>query len=230
MDTGHLPLAVSPPEGAPENAPASNKVARLIEGDILLGSLAPAEWLRLTDLEERNRASRFEIRAALARLAAQGVLDHVRNRGYRVLVVSEAELSQRVEIRLMLELQSCALVVRRARAADCARLLALARAFEAAIETATVPGLDAANHRFHRALAALCGNPALERLINELRERTKPRGWQHWKTVSHSRKSAADHLAMVDALGRSDADGLRGIVATHILRLKPGPAPRIPRT
>ena len=204
---------------------APSRIARQIENDILLGQLRSGEWLKLVDVEQRYGASRFEIRGALARLAAQGVLEHVPHRGYRVLLVSEAELSQRVEIRLILELQTCELIARRATPADCERLLCLARRFEEAIETEPVPELDAANHRFHRELVALCGNPALERLINELRERTKPLGWQHWKTVAHSRKSAAEHVAMVEALNRADAARLQDVVCTHILRLKPGPRP-----
>ncbi len=205
--------------------PAPSRIARQIENDILLGQLRSGEWLKLIDVEQRYGASRFEIRGALARLAAQGVLEHVPHRGFRVLLVSEAELSQRVEIRLMLELQTCELIARRVTPADCKRLLGLACQFEEAIETEPVPELDAANHRFHRELVGLCGNPALERLINELRERTKPSGWQHWKTVAHSRRSAADHLAMVGALKRRDAGALQAIVCTHILRLKPGPRP-----
>ncbi len=203
---------------------ASADLARRIEADILLGGLQAGEWLRLTDVEERYSATRFEVRAALAHLAALRVLDHVPNRGYRVMTVSEEELSRRVEIRLLLELPICELIVRQATPANHSELLALAELFEAAIESATVPELDMANHRFHRALVRLCGNADLEQLINELRERTKPRGWMHWKTVSHTRQSAADHLAMVAALRRKDTPRLHGIVKRHILRI--GPAPR----
>ena len=200
-------------------------VAAQIEGDVLLGALAAGEWLRLSDMEERYRATRSDIRAAFTRLAAQRVLDHFPNRGYRVMTVTEEELVHRVEIRLLLELPLTPLLVQRATAEDRARLLQLARDFEQMLESATVSELDAANHRFHRALVRLCGNPDLERSINELRERTKPRGWQHWKTVSHSRQSPADHLAMVDALSRCDAAALRGITRKHILGL--GPPPRL---
>ena len=200
-------------------------MATQIEGDILLGSLAAGEWLRLSDMEERYGATRSDIRAAFTRLAAQRVLDHIPNRGYRVMTVTEEELVQRVEIRLLLELPLAPLLVERAKAADRGRLLELARDFERSLESATAPELEAANQRFHRALVQLCGNPELERLINELRERTKPRGWQHWKTVSHSRQSAADHLGMVDALTRCDAAALRRITLKHILGLGPPPRP-----
>jgi len=203
---------------------SATSLPQQIEGDVLLGVLGAGEWLRLSDMEERYEATRSEVRAAFTRLAAQRVLDHVPNRGYRVMTVNEEELVHRVEIRLLLELPLAALLVEQANAADHAALLHLARRFEAAIESATVPALDAANHQFHRALVQLCGNPELERLVNELRERTKPRGWQHWKTVSHSRESAGDHLAMVDAMTRGDAAELRRITKRHILRL--GPQPR----
>ena len=195
-----------------------------IEAEILLGSLNAGEWLRLVDMEERYAASRFEVRTALARLAAIKVLEHVPNRGYRVVVVTDDEAKQRIEIRLLLELPASELVLQRATPGDCDALRELALRFSWAIENATVSDLDLTNHRFHRTFIRLCGNPQLERLINELRERTRPSGWSHWKTVSHSRESAVDHLTMVDALEARDAARLRHTVRRHILRL--GPAPR----
>jgi DNA-binding GntR family transcriptional regulator len=186
--------------------------------------LQAGEWLRLVDMEARYGATRFEVRAALTKLAAVRMLEHVPNRGYRVNTVSDEELARRVEIRLLLELPLCPLIIHRATQADCDRLMQLAQHFAWAVENVGVAELDAANHAFHRALVQLCGNPDLARLVNELRERINPRGWTQWKTVSHSRQSAADHLAMVDALNRRDADLLRRIVRVHILRI--GPPPR----
>ena len=97
-----------------EAAALARGVAQEVEGDILRGMLGAGEWLRLGDMAERYRATRSEVRAAFTRLAAQRILEHTPNRGYRVMTVDEEELVQRVEIRLLLELPIAALVIKQA--------------------------------------------------------------------------------------------------------------------
>ena len=196
---------------------------RRIEEDVLLGRLAPGAWLRLVDMEQDYAASRFEVRAALAALATMRVLEHVPNRGYRVIVTSEEEVRHRVAARLLLEVPAVTLVPGRATAADLQGLRKLARQFEWAIEHAALHELDRANHAFHRAFFHLCDNPTIEQLINELRERPRPSGWQHWKTVSRNRGSAAEHFALVDAVEAGDGPELRRLAWQHILRSGPAP-------
>ncbi len=195
-----------------------------IQADLLLDEFKPGEWLRLVDMEERYQVSRFEIRAGLASLAAMELLEHVPNRGYRVVSVTEEEARQRTEVRILLELPAAEMVLRLASAEDCRKLYRMADHFAWCVENGTTAAIEAANHRFHRAFFALCGNPRLERLINETRERAWPSGWVHWKTVSSNRESAADHTAMVDAIAAGDSARLRGLAFRHLHRI--GSPPR----
>lgn len=199
-------------------------VMHRIKADILLGEFRPGEWMRLVDVAERYAASRFEVRSAFAGLAVIELLEHVANRGYRVAVVTDDEAAQWTEVRILLEVPATELVLQRATRTDHAVLRELANRFAACVEHGTTAEIEVLNHRFHRAFFALCGNPRLERLINETRERPWPRGWVHWKTVAGNRASAADHLAMVDALRDGDAAGLRTVALRHLRRT--GSAPR----
>ena len=206
------------PTAAP---PDARPTLERIRNDILLGHYRAGEWLRLVEIEARYQATRFETRAALANLAAIGLLEHLPNRGYRITVVDEAEARQRMEIRLLLEVPAAELVLRHAAPADHAVLRTLAEHFAWCVENAATAEIEHANHGFHRGFFALCGNDRLERLINEAREGAWPGGWVHWKTVAANRASAADHFALVDALQANDPGALRRAAFRHLLWRSP---------
>lgn len=221
-DVPHDPATTAPHDRLPI-VPSAAHLSRRIEADVLLGRLQPGAWLRLVDMEHQYGASRFEVRAAFTALAAIGILEHVPNRGFRVIETTDDELRQRVGARLLLEVPAVTLVAGRATGAELTQLRDLARQFEWAIEHAELHKLDLANHAFHRAFFYLCGNPSIEQLINELRERPRSSGWQHWKTVSRNRDSATDHFALVDAVEAGDEARLRRLAWRHILRSGPPP-------
>ena len=206
------PLApASQPDARPE------RVADRIRADLLVGTYRPGEFLRLVEMEAHYRATRSEVRSALATLAAVELLEHVPNRGYRVAVLDETEAWQHTELRLMLEVPAAVLVLRLVDAEGFRDLRREADRFAWCVDHGTTSDIEGANHRFHRAFFAHCGNPRLEHMINEARERAWPQGWMHWKTVSANRASAADHFALVDALESGDEQALRRVAFRHLL-------------
>ena len=87
-------------------APAASRSATVLDalrGAILNGDLAPGERLHEVRLAERLGASRTPIRAALQRLASEGLLDHAPQRGYRVRRFPLAEIVSAYDVRAVLE-------------------------------------------------------------------------------------------------------------------------------
>jgi len=87
-------------EGRAGTRPA---VAEAVRAAILRGEFAPGQRLIEADLCERFGASRFAVRAALADLSAQGLVEFQRNRGARVREISLAEAIEITEVRKLLE-------------------------------------------------------------------------------------------------------------------------------
>jgi DNA-binding GntR family transcriptional regulator len=195
-----------------------NDLVERIRLDLIAGRLRSGEWLRLNELEQRYGASRFEVRQALGVLSTLNALEHVENRGYRVHVADPEKNAYHREVRLVLELSTAARVMATATPADTKHLRRLAKQFEWSIENGTIGEVEMANHAFHRAFFALCGNPIMADTINNLRELIYPFSRDPWATVADRRKSARDHFDMVDALERKDLEELRQLMRSHLGR------------
>ena len=85
---------------------------------ILAGSLAAGAKLGETELANRLDVSRTPVREALSRLAAEGLVEIVPNRGARVAKWSDHDLEQIFELRLRLEPYAVGLAVPRLTNAD----------------------------------------------------------------------------------------------------------------
>ena len=193
-------------------------VTERLRSDILLGALRPGEWLRQIDLQERYQCTRASARSALATLAAGQMVEHVPNRGFRVVQPSAEVREEITEVRLMLELPAAEAIIASATAQDVARIQAAAEAFDAGVDQLPYPEMRALNHAFHRALVAPLLNGLLADTINDLRERDLPGDWSSWSIGANVRRSSQDHLDMAKAVAARDAEALRRLIRQHLTR------------
>jgi DNA-binding GntR family transcriptional regulator len=158
-------------ENGADLAPAHGEtVAHIVErlrDDILARRMAPGARLVEADLTQRFSVSRGPIREALRRLAAEGLIEHVPNRGALVRRLSVDDIRDLFQIRM--ELESLA-----------ARLAATAPEPEkrARFEQAIAPIFDERpretcaylieNADFHAAVMELAGNRQLKELALKL--------------------------------------------------------------
>ena len=74
-----------------------------LQGDILAGKLRPGLKLRLKDLIERYETGNSPLREALNRLSANGMVVREENRGFRVPLASNDDLTELTRTRCWLE-------------------------------------------------------------------------------------------------------------------------------
>lgn len=74
-----------------------------LQGDILAGKLRPGQKLRLKDLIERYETGNSPLREALNRLSANGMVVREENRGFRVPLASNDDLTELTRTRCWLE-------------------------------------------------------------------------------------------------------------------------------
>jgi GntR family transcriptional regulator of vanillate catabolism len=87
----------------PASITRSQSVTDRLREAILAGVFSPAEKLQEVPLAKMLDVSRTPIRAALHRLAAEGMLEYAPNRGYSVRNLATAELLEVIDIRGVLE-------------------------------------------------------------------------------------------------------------------------------
>jgi len=160
---------------------ATDAAYQRLRDDILSWRIQPGTPLSEVDLAERLGVSRTPLRAALARLALEGLVDTTRGRTALVSDVSPAGLAELFELREALEMQAVRLAARRR---DPAVFDGLAAEFAAAATILAEQGVEAyydVIDRFDVAVDAAVRNPTLTGALDTVRTR-----------VTRARRIAAD--------------------------------------
>ena len=148
---------------------ASDRAYQALRDEILSWRLRPGTPLNETELAARLGVSRTPLRAALARLALEGLVDTTRGRTGVVSDVSAGSVAELFELREALEAHAARLAARRR---DPAVFAALADDFAHAGETLADAGVDAYYEvvaRFDSAVDEAVANPALQGALDGVR-------------------------------------------------------------
>lgn len=143
-----------------------------IKQAILKRQLAPGTQLLEHVVSERFRASRTPIRAALRKLALEGLVDLIPNRGAFVIQPTEEEVREAYELRSKLELMGLEMAAARLTEEDYERMAKACREELEALERGDVAAALAANKAFHSLLARKSGNRFLASMTEHLLDKT----------------------------------------------------------
>lgn len=203
----------------PTSVTSSERVATRVREMILDGRLAPGARLGEVDLAGHLGVSRTPVREALNRLGAEGLVEHVPNRGARVATWTVAEVESVFELRSALEPQLAALAVPAATAQDIETLADLAQR----MLHVGLPGprrdLDAVvplNRAFHDHLARLADHPALASALATAVKAPMQRSNFVAYDEPTMRRSLAHHVEIVDAVRAGDPVWAHAVMTAHI--------------
>lgn len=187
--------------------------SRITAGDWPVGGRIPPE----AELVRQLGVSRNTLREAVRCLAHAGMVEvrqgdgtYVRaaaDGGETLRRIARASLRDQIEVRCALEEAAARLAASRRSAADVAALTQARDACVGLIAAGQLEDYVTCDFAFHRGIVAAAGNPALEELY--LYFATAIRGSIR-RTVGDAdipEPSDAHHRAVLDAIGRSDADG-----------------------
>jgi DNA-binding GntR family transcriptional regulator len=208
---------------------AEARICDAVRAAILDRRLAPGTKLQEVALGDFFGVSRTIVRQALRTLAHEGI---VALRDRRVAVVarpSAGDVTHVFAARKAIEVAVVEQAVARATRAEVAALRALVRDEEGAYRRGDRPAGLALSLAFHRKLGAMCGNPVLERYLNELVLRTSLAvALYEQPDTAHAH---AGHVALLDAIADRDARRAMRLMGEHLtelhhdLHLDAAPAP-----
>lgn len=196
--------------------PKSKPVFDKIRADIVEGKFHAGQWLKQADLESRYHASRSEVRAALSTLAERGMVEYVKNRGFRIFSYSEDELNEITELLEILEVAAVPGMIQRATPAAIDELQEIALRFERGIASSNAAQLRLINYEFHQKLNRLCPNRLIARNIQSLRESFISTPFDRYMTYDGLKAASAEHLEIVSLLESGDEDALRRLIKAHV--------------
>jgi DNA-binding GntR family transcriptional regulator len=192
------------------------QVSRALEAALVAGELQPGEIYSAPGLAERFGVSATPVREALLDLVRDGFVEVVRNRGFRVVEMSETDLDQIFAIRSLLEVSTTAQAADLLTSERLERLDALADAIEAAAASGDLIGYLDADRRFHGELISALDNPRLTELIDRLRRQTRLFGLDELVRSDRLTTSAREHRELLDALRAHDAQAAHDLMSAHI--------------
>lgn len=178
-----------------------------IRASIVSGDLAPDSVYSVAWLAQRLGVSATPIREALFDLGREGLIEVLPKRGLRVPRLSEADLDEITDLRLMVEVPPVARLAGVGIAdAELARLAGLATQTEHAARAGDIVGFLTADKAFHLGLLGLAGNRRLVEFVGRLRDQSRLYGLGGLRASGALARSAAEHAGILDAVrGRDPA-------------------------
>jgi DNA-binding GntR family transcriptional regulator len=186
-----------------------------IRSFILSGEVSPATKLGQVELAERFGISRTPVREALRRLAGEGLVEPLSNRGFRVADLGLDAVLRRLEVRAMLEPGIATLAAERRDERAIKRLYGSIAREERARSGIAVHD---ASRDFHISVALASGNDELVRVLESLwlvevgrrllSRRSAVSDWQH--------EDVQEHREIADAVAEGRAEDAGWLMAEHI--------------
>ncbi len=192
------------------------RVRRALVAAIVTGELAPGQLVSVPTLATRFNVSATPVREAILELEKAGFVEPVRNKGFRITVVSEDVLRNVASVRLMIE-PTC--MERLATSFPSAALPELRAGADRIVEGARTGDLVAyleADTAFHVRLTAMLGNPITVEIVSDLRSRARLLGLSAIAGTSRLIESAHEHHELLDLLAGGDGAGARTLMERHI--------------
>ncbi|WP_163510003.1 GntR family transcriptional regulator [Fodinicola acaciae] len=203
--------------GLPDLAPPANlreQVVSALSAAIISGELAPGALVSVPTLAARFGVSATPVREAMLDLEQRGFVEPVRNKGFRVTEVVEADLHEIVQIRQLVEVPATASL--RLPADRIAEFREKADAIVAGEQRSDLTAYLAADVDFHLSLLALTGNRRLVALVADLRSQTRMTGLAHMLGTTELAASAAEHHELLDLLVAGKTRDVRTLMSRHV--------------
>lgn len=192
------------------------QVGEALRAAVISGKMQPGQIYSAPFLAAEFGVSATPVREAMLDLVKQGMVEVVPNKGFQVKEVSDAELDQLTEIRLLLEPPSAVTATRVATTEDVERLRPLAQATVDAAASGDVLSHIEADRAFHEGLLELAGNKRLVEIVADLRARTRLYGLAELARRGTLAATASEHLVMCDLVAAGDTTALDALIRQHI--------------
>ncbi|MBX9841079.1 MAG: GntR family transcriptional regulator [Xanthobacteraceae bacterium] len=198
------------------HAPLHGKVIAELRHAILTQRFKPGDRLVEGRLASEFGVSRNPVREAIRVLASEGLIEVTARRGASVIMMTEQEARETVEVRAVLEGHNARLAARRQDTRTLKRIAQVLEKGTAAVAARRFDQLTELNQQFHRELAAAGQNLVLGEVLRKLRERTavlfapndpvrQGRSWE-------------EHAAILRAIIDGDERAAAVAAAEHVMR------------
>jgi DNA-binding GntR family transcriptional regulator len=197
-----------------------DQVRRALEAALVAGELKPGELYSAPVLAERFGVSATPVREAMLDLSKDGFVVAERNRGFRVVEMSETDLDEIFQIRLLLEVPTTVQVAKTITPEVLDQLAVIADQIVDFAERGDVIDYLDCDRRFHLLLMSQLGNERLTELVDRLRRQTRLFGLDALAGSGRLVASAQEHHGLIDSMRARDGSATKSLMNAHIKHIR----------
>jgi len=191
-------------------------ITESLRASLIAGDMRPGRVYSAPSLALEFGVSATPVREALLSLAKEGLVEAVRNKGFRVRELSDRELDDFTQIRALIEVP----VMRSLAGSVAAEVLegyrSLSQEIVDAAKRGSVVDYVLADNRFHLALLALAGNQSLVTVVRDLRRKSRLYGLPLLAERRQLESSAMEHHHLLDLLIKGDPAAVDDAMRRHL--------------
>ncbi|GHI25706.1 hypothetical protein Shyd_70770 [Streptomyces hydrogenans] len=193
-----------------------DQVGHALRAALTAGELKPGTVYSAPGLAAELGVSATPVREAMLDLAREGLVEPVRNKGFRITEVSERELDQCTELRMLIEVPTVGRVTETATAEQLEALRPLAEEIVVNARAHNLIGYLEADRQFHLTLLGLGGNDRLVETVGDLRKRSRLYGLTGLDEAGKLVSSAEEHVELLDLMIARDRAGAEACMMRHL--------------
>ncbi len=194
-----------------------DEAIRTLHAAIIAGEMRPGFVYSAPVLATQLQMSATPVREAMLDLVKEGLVVAVRNKGFRVVELSDNELDDLTELRMLLEPPSIRKLAERG-LSDAERdvVSAVIARIEHAARDGDMVAYNRADLEFHLGLLGLLGNAALVTTVRSLRVRSRLYGLSALADSGELFPSSHEHRELYAFVTAGRADEAESLMQQHI--------------
>lgn len=187
-----------------------------IRTSIVMGEIAPGNVESVVKVAAELGVSITPVREAVMDLANLGIVEVIRNKGFRVPQLTDQDLDEIFKLRTMLEVPAMSELAQIFGTQDPSPFRALAENIVSAARRGEVREFLEADRKFHRALLEVVGNKRLVHMVDQLRDQARMQGLQKLADHGDLVESAEEHLVLLEAISSGNSELSADLMTKHL--------------
>ncbi|MBB6306701.1 GntR family transcriptional regulator [Xanthobacter tagetidis] len=199
------------------------QVLRQVRSEIISGQSGPGKMYSVPTLAADLGMSTTPVREALLELARTGLIEPMRNRGFKVVEPTVDDLRNLFDMRSLLEVHAAELFALKPRKKKklIEQLTGHADAIRAAVENDDLYGYLENDRNFHMAFIGAAENALLTEMAMGLRDKMRLHGISSRAGLERQAASVDEHYQLTALAEAGNVDGIRELMRNHILTWEP---------
>ncbi|MGL3209789.1 GntR family transcriptional regulator [Bradyrhizobium sp. BR 1433] len=196
------------------------QVLQRVRAEIISGQSLPGTMYSVPSLAASLGVSSTPVREALLELSRGGLVEPMRNRGFKVVEPTLIELRNLFDMREVLELHAAVLVATNP-PKDLTIVRGWADQIARAVETDDVQLDLEADRNYHREFIAAAGNDLLTDTVMGLRDKMRLYGISSRAGHERQQASVPEHYRLIELALAGETEALTTLLRTHIRSWEP---------